>query len=573
MAVAVGLMAVAQVFAEAPVIGDMPSPVVGDQETVTPSNVFVYPDAINLTQYVTDDTSAPAELIWSYDITGTAKYMINGVAVNAGNKIIPAADKRINTQVLNSEENPDSNPATITVRNINLTPLGGTEFDFHAPASPTAEDQIVTFYASDGSLASDPKPVWFYTQTGPDHLSPQLIRDLDDDFHGSADGFTYTLGSGGMTSSTEGGEAICLVTPDNQSENTGWWTGTYGNLVLVQNAVYRVRAMLNGSQASGGTVSNVPFFDLIINNFTSAFHGMNLYGANYFILDNVGRANAITESGVALTGGKNIDLWWCPTPITTPQWNVDTDGSSAGPFAPAQAAEGVGTGKDAFIQFRVLDTPSNGGINANIKSGTICLRNLTIDRWDMSLMSVDPTPVLASQVPTASTYRMEGGGFTTSFGTGVTVTPTTAGQTSGLAGIVPGNGTIDYGNASSIVDDYPCVMDPQTLYLVTMSLSATSASEIPPEVFWLGADSVTNECISMTYVTYNCNRSAMPTTTAQDYKCLFWSNYGTDGTNPSYWSQFRPRFMTANVGLNPDANNGSIKINSVKVDKVTFPGM
>jgi hypothetical protein len=132
---------------------------------------------------------------------------------------------------------------------------------------------------------------------------------------------------------------------------------------------------------------------------------------------------------------------------------------------------------------------------------------------------------------------------------------------------------IDYGDPASLVDDYPCAMDPQSLYLITMSLSATSASEIPPEVFWLGADSVANETIFMTYTTFNCNRSGMPTTTAQDYKCLFWNNYGTAASNPVSWSQFRPRFMVANVGLNPDLNNGSTKINSVKVEKVSFPGM
>jgi len=575
LAVAVGLMAVVQAFAEAPTIKEIPSPVVGNTETATPANVFVYPDAINLTDMATDDTSSPAELLWSYDITGTAKYLINGVGVNAGNKILPGA-KQINTQDLDNSgpghEGEDANAATITIRNIHLSPMGGP-LPYHAPASATSEDQLVTFYASDGSLVSDPKTIWFYTETGPDKLSPEVVPVIHYDYEGNTDGFTYTLGSGGETSSTEGGHAICLVTADNQIENSGWWTGSYGGLELVKNSVYRVRALLNGSQASGGTVNNVPFFDLIINNFTSAFHGMNLYGANYFILDQPGRANAVTNVGSLDTDGKNIDLWWCPSPITTPQWNVETNGANAGPFAPAQAVEGVGTGKDAFIQFRVLDTPSNGGINANVKSGTLCLRDLTIDRWDLGLMSTVGS-VLYHPTIASSNYRMEGGGYTLGFAGGaVTATPTTAGQTSGLAGVVPGDGVVDYGNPTTLTTNWPVAMDPQSLYLMTMSLSATSASDIPPEVFWMGADSVTNETICMTYVTYNCNRSAMPTTTPQDYKSLFWSNYGTAASNPVSFAQFRPRFMVANVGLNPDANTGSIKINDVSVQKVTFPGM
>src|SRR5688500_1295053 len=59
----------------APVIGDIPSPVIGDRETATPANTFVFPDAIDLTAYITDknadgSNNPPSNIIWSYEIIG-----------------------------------------------------------------------------------------------------------------------------------------------------------------------------------------------------------------------------------------------------------------------------------------------------------------------------------------------------------------------------------------------------------------------------------------------------------------------------------------------------------------------
>jgi hypothetical protein len=572
LAVAVGMMAVVQAYAAAPVIKNIPSPVVGDQEVSTPENYFVYPDAIDLTAYVTDDTSSAAEILWSYDIVGTPRYMINGVDPGPADPVAPGA-LQINNQVLQGEDNPDANPATITIRDIILSPIGGP---YTAPSGQ--QSQVVTLYASDEDLF-DSADVMFYTEAGLDHLTggPDLV--WEGTFEGSLDGFTYTFGSGSTTSSTEGGHALCLVVPNNQTANTGWWSGTMGMLELVKNNVYRVRALLNGSQAGGGTASNVPFFDLIINNFqvdttATPYHGMNLYGANYFILDNANRANAVVEMGSGLTDGKNFDMWWCPSSISTAQWNVETDGATSGPFAPENATDdGLGHGKDSFMEFRVLDTPDNPGTTGNSDYGTLCMRNLKIERWDLDTVAVDGSALYEAASITTSSHRREGTDFNMS--ADGTLTPTTAGQTNGLTGVVPGDGVIDYGNGASITDDYPVAMDAQSLYLVTMSLSAPSAAaeSSPPEVMWLGADTVTNELIFMSYVTFNCNMSAMPKTTAQDYKCLFWSNYGTDASNPTYFAQLRPRFMVANVGLNPSTSTGGIKINNMKVEKVTFSGM
>jgi len=581
--VAVVLMAAVQAYAAAPVILNIPSPVVGDAENATPTNYFVYPDAITLSDWVTDDSSNPTEIMWSYDIAGPPKYMINGVGpLGSGDPLNPGANQ-INSQVLGGEEDHDTTAATITVRNINLTPLGGTP-----PFSPPGADddeQLVTLYASDGT-DFDTKTISFYTQHGADHLTGGFKEHIwggpgEGDFEGNTNGFTFS-GSAPATSSLEGGHAICVVIPDNQVTNVGVWTGTMGMLELIQNQVYRVRARVNGSQAAGGTASNVPFWDLIINNFqvdqtTTPWHGMNLYGANYFFLDNTGRANAAVNMGSGLTDGKNFDLWWCPTPISTDQWNVTTTGPTSGPYNPGNATDdGLGHGKDAFIEFRVLDTPDNPGTTANSDFGTLCLRELTIDRWDLKYMTVESSPALYHPTLSSTSHRREGGDFSmTPSGGGFDVMPTLAGQTAGITGVVPGDGVLDMTlvDGASWTDDYPVPMDPQTLYMVTMSLSSAGDVTKPPEIFWLGADTPTNELICMTYVTYNCNKSAMPKTTPQDYKCLFFSNGGTVSTNPTFLSQFRPRFMVGNVGLNPDAETGGIRINSMQVDKVSFGNM
>jgi hypothetical protein len=64
--VAIALMGMSA-MATAPVISDIPDPIVGGGETVTPSNTFVYPDAINLNFYVQDDGGIE-NVVWSYEV-------------------------------------------------------------------------------------------------------------------------------------------------------------------------------------------------------------------------------------------------------------------------------------------------------------------------------------------------------------------------------------------------------------------------------------------------------------------------------------------------------------------------
>ena len=70
--VAIALMGMTA-MATAPVIGNIPSPIVGGGDTTTPANEFVYPDAINLNAHRSDH-GGDENIGWSYEVTGTQIY-------------------------------------------------------------------------------------------------------------------------------------------------------------------------------------------------------------------------------------------------------------------------------------------------------------------------------------------------------------------------------------------------------------------------------------------------------------------------------------------------------------------
>jgi len=583
MTVAVAMIA-AQALAMAPLIGDIPSPVVSDIEDSTPANNFVFPDAINLANYVSDDTSPAASIIWSFETVGASKYRINGkdklVRSGGVDEITPGATYAINASVAGSEVNPDNNAATLTIRNFNLSPTVGVQ------GQPLSGDQtqLVTFYASDGTTASatgtmhetgvaNGPDVWFYTDNGGDRLSGGFVWEpmYEATFPSNASGWTWGTPSGNCTSST-GVNGICInVQP--AGDNIGKWIGPYGMLELVQNKFYRIRAQIVGSQSASGTANDVPLWDLIINNFDGA-NGWNLYGLNYFFLDNTGRANAATN----VPGGKEFTAYWCPTPVSAELWNGAT-----GIFSAENSPR-----KNGFVEFRILDAATGSSIGAANRTGSLCLDNLVIEAMDVgALDNIAATPFNPTSLTNASSggnYHMAASStFTPVFdANGITLTPTSAGQGTGFAEVVPGDGV--QADIAGYADDFPVSMDAQKLYLVTMSLQAPASTDQnnPPDVFWLGADTPTNELICLTYVTGSglsgggVGHIAMPTTTAQPYKALFWSNNASvadtlPGSGPQL-KAFRPKFMVGNTtDLNFTTNSGSIRIRSVRVDEINLP--
>lgn len=154
----------------APMIMDLPSPIIGGSIGPTQSTRFVYPDAFNLDYIVYDDTTTATLLRWSYEIVGTPAYLINGVdPINSGavDPVTVGDSSTINHYPGGmgrkngvAEDNPDGKVSTISIRNQHLSPLGAAPVE--NPPTGWIDTQPVTFWCSDGDKASS-TTVMFYT--------------------------------------------------------------------------------------------------------------------------------------------------------------------------------------------------------------------------------------------------------------------------------------------------------------------------------------------------------------------------------------------------------------------------
>jgi len=604
MTVAVAMMGL-QAMAMAPVISDIPSPIVGDGVGATTPNVFVYPDAFNLANYVTDDYTSSTSILWSYWISGTPKYRINNIApLDPGTEdpVTPGA-KAINTQVGSGELNPDGNAATLTIRNINLSPIANpTAAEPGVTGKLTAETQLVTLFASDGTTYSS-KSIAFYTYNNfDDQLTPgnTPVPVVTKNFVGSSQGWTGvdlnyrgTIGGiyyGGTLSMSTGATGICFnVSTDGN--NSGQYTSPWGLIPLIKNAVYHVRMKMNGSQT---TVGHSPFWDVVISNYLDATHGRNAYGVDSWFMDNRGGANAVLQTA----GGTSFHLWFAPAPITTAAWNADN-----GIFDPA-----IGNQKDGYIYWRVMDDASVPAITADQDSGSLCMTDLSIERFDigaMQFVSTDYNPTLSQGIKSQWTTSGEvlgtdaGGTMgthqyytqtTVTFSGGtVTLQPdtnTTAVSNNDLVAMYPKEaGVGHYDNDPLVPACYPVVWKSDTLYQITYDLSAPDANSEtnPVGVYFIGADVPTNELICDSWTCSAKNRCGMPKyNLVQTYMSFFWSHKVSNDTVNANNKRIRPRFQmgnNANLRFANDSTPGSlippqggIKIHAVKVNEVRFTG-
>jgi len=590
MAVAVVIMA-AKVMSMAPTIGDIPSPIVGDAEDVTPGNTFVYPDAIDLTVYATDlnpgnppTVNDPANIIWSYEIMDqTARYRINN-----RDELAPSDDPSNppNAKRIDGPGSADDDPAgtndaasKITIRNIALSPIGGPNVNPPTTGILDSETQAVTLYAGDGTTFSW-KSVLFYTDNGgEDRLSgaDPGVEEYNESFTTGVANWGYLAAGGQITSSYDStAGALCMNTAQ-AGNNVAQWSSSYGILPLVKNAVYKIRAGINTSQTNPVLV---PFWDMIINSFLwqnasapGTIKGTNTYGGNYMFLSNTGNANA------AVSGTTNEFVnWYTPASVLTPQWNDESE-TQPGPWAPSRAGE-----RDAGVEFRILDVAENLGTNSAQASGVMCLTELSIHRYDYGDLTVVGNKFTQTTMTQGGLNNVtQGGGntrawalvgATASFANNtVTITPTAGEQ---LTLVEPGDYTFDLGNGGTVTDNYPASMTPETLYRITMDMSAPTAADAntPPDIIFMGADTPTNELINLSYVTLQEWHHAMPKAgTPQTYVAFFYSNNGTADSNPAWFKQFRWRVMIgSNPGLGgvPEPNTGAIRIHNAIIDEVTF---
>lgn len=595
MAVAVVMMA-AQAMSMAPIIGNIPSPVVGDNENVTPANTFVFPDAIDLTAYVTDKNAdgsdnPPANIMWSYEILGgTARYRINNRDQIAGtdDPSNPPAAKRIDGPGSADEDPLGTNDADskITIRNIALTPITeppspGT--DPGAAGIIPAETQEVTFYAGDGTTFSF-KNVLFYTDNdGNDRLSGGGVSGTPvytQTFTGTVANWGYRTLGGNITSSYDNTIGALCINTQAAGDNLAVWSGPWGTVLpLVNNAVYDIRYKVNSSQATQG---QVPFWDMLVNDYgyenpagQQNLKGLNLYGGNYMFLDNTGGANAVTTAKSPM----EFRMVWCPSPVVTAQWNDTT--SPPFPNGPGPWAPGEDGNNDGFVEFRILDAASAVGVNGAAANGTLCLNEVNITRFDVTQVQV-----VANRLNFATITQ---GGLNGANGVGNTRATTIVGATASFAGgavtidpaggpmlsqVEPGDYVFDLGTNNSVLDNYPVAMTPNTLYRIQFVLSAPTQADAdaPMDIMWVGADTPTNECINLSYVTVNAWHHGMPKTAQSTYTAFFFSNQGTAATNPAHFNQFRWRMMFGNADTlgGGEPNTGAIRLHSVVVDEVTL---
>jgi len=569
-----------QAMAMAPVITDIKSPIVGTNDVTAP-NTFVYEDAIDLTAYVSDDTSDSAEVLWSYEESGS-KYILNGVdpisgSDPAGIEVTPGA-KEIGHQVLNGELDLDSNPATITVRNKDLSPLGGSTTIPGTTGIIAAQTGTITLWASDGSTHSLPKDLVIYTDNGgKDRMSPDTgdpVKVYDPDFPGTgANAFTFASLFGTVTQTSSGGK-ICLETPA-LGDNWGIWVGPANALELTQNSVYNITLSMSSSNTAPG---NTPFWDMALDNNNNAGTLANLYGADAYFLDNENGANS------AVAAGKTFHMIWTPLAVATAQFNGTGAFASAETiFSPANAAQ-----KDGRFILRVMDLWQGGasGFRADIQYGTVCIGDLVVTKTPLAdvkvvtagLMDVSTFAIsTGSGVGNIAVRDLAPGCATmTIVGGAIQIIPTTAGQTTAYQQLFPGDTDNNFSVPSTQADNYPVAYDVQSIYRIQYEVAAIDANgeANPPDALWITADTPTNEVIYNSYVTSSIGGTAMPKTgTPQIYTAFYHTNYGTDSTIGAPWKRMRPYFIWANLsdlGGTGNDNSGGFKIPRCKVDKVTL---
>jgi len=612
-----------QAYAVAPVVRTIPNVTVTDATNtlqVSAPFSFVYPDFINLNDYVSDDGDV-ADIKWSYrgaGIDGRSKYRINGAdpltSVSLGGTVNPPAGNQVQVglNLINRGEqfNPDGLAITPTIRDIVLSPFGGPNVDASAqPVGRILTTDVITLFASDGTTATGYLTpaggkvggtgftVWTekgkYNTRYVNRLSPIAvvtpIRVTAYAFSTTTLNWVSSSPIGNITyqSGTPAAPLGLCITTTAAGANLGEWVSPYGSgggVQLTKNKVYRMRATMSTNQVTAGSV---PLWDIYLQNFNPAGAGGDqAYLADYYFLDGTGSANAV--KGPA-TGLNTFDLWYAPAALQANQWNDTTTGVFNTAF----------DGKRDFrLIFRILDV-DGAGYGAETDSGRICLTDLSVDSFDISNMYKVGNAMVYSLNPIIpgingvsvldllhdSFGQVNGTGSTKDYATSsaLTLVPTDpAGWLTELTSITPGDalnpvaGTPEYGNGSSIIDNYPVNWEGSTLYQVVVTASAPDAAgqNNGPDALRLGVDAKSAEVLADSFMTTGLSRVGMPKLAApQTYQMFFWSHNRSLSTLPEI-ARLRWRVEVLNSSsFNPARKTGGVRIHSVQVNKVKFPGM
>lgn len=575
----------------APVIGDVPDVIVGDEASATFPNLFVYPDALDLESWATDDTVTPDQILWSYDFGGTAtgRYSFNGVdaidITGGEDPTVPASfGKRIDNFVAGGELDPDGNTKTVTIRDTTLSPIGGPNTDPGGAGLVNPAGELVTLYASDGTKFNS-KEIFVYTDNdGNDRLSGISRENV-----ASVDFKAVTAAQLGWTSSAfnnatvdDGTSGFCL-TMGLTGQNLADFNSPYpfAGIDLTANKVYEFRMNLTAEAGIGA--NETPLLSFTINNGDGISNGANAYGMGGFLLDNEGGANSV---GLGTLPNDEFVLYFTPLPVADAEWNSTTGN---GPFAAANDAV-----NDFNIGFRSLDADGTA-LNAEIDFGKVCLSAIEVDAIDLAAFAVGEQVFSVTEFTNAT----QGGNTTVNalFGTQLV---TTFDENTGtltieprdpndgflsdwdlqIVNMIPGTGQVDTGTGAGLPESYPVVWEDDQIYRLSAKFSApdATAETNPPDVMQLVIDQPTNELNTFSIIAATAfDLAAFPDQNDQTQYQMFWYSHNSSLTTIPNGARFRPRFDIITVPIiqsgGSASNFGGTTIHEWKVEKVTLQGV
>jgi len=562
--VAIALMGM-QVSAMAPTMSSIPDVIVGDLEGATGSDEFVFPDALNLSQYASDSDGPNASLTWSFEDDGDGRYTFNGMIglAPADDPVAPPADKSINTDTLGGEDNPDTNDATVTIRNVSLSPIGGPNVATgDTPGILPGETEIVTLYVSDGATISQTEITVYSDNEGEDRLSSSEDTIYSETFDAGAANWTFKsdFAIGGTVTSSSNTGALC-VSVSAAGVNDGQWLSPYDLFELTNNSVYIGRFSLTTGQA---TVGAVPLVSVLMENASEGIEAAQLFfGENYF-LDNFGGANA--PQGHPAGRAQHVVLF-TPPPVSNAEWQN-------GAFLPANDDF-----NDFRVRMRILDV-ENVGYGAENDSGQVCLNDVSISKVDIGAFTRGAA-LYDQQDVSASTYhgtQITGTTFTYASGD-VTIAPSDGNWEVEVAQIFPGDGVGDLAaGGAAIADDYPVAWTEDTLYELVIGVNAPNATgqSNPPDLIRMGLDVPTQEYIGLSQISPALGGIGTPNTGGgQVYRGFYAPNSVSLSTVENH-DALRPRFDVIThdaFGWNGNAGNtnaGGIIVEGMAVYPVTY---
>ena len=393
-----------------------------------------------------------------------------------------------------------------------------------------------------------------------------MVEGVGLDFSGGqTHGWQGQFTVGAVTFPTD--EGLCLQVPE-EGENMGEWFSPDETITLVPDSVWRIDMEVTCDQTTSGSV---PLWNMFIDNYDTSAGGPFGYGGTMFVLDNAGSANA---AGISRS---NFQYWFTPAAVQTDQW---TGFDWAG-------VDGI---DDMRLHFRVLDLDSNG-INSQADSGMICLQNMTVDRFDLSDLSVEQTFVNMTSIQSDSVTVDAGAAASFNItGGDIEIEPTSpaTGFGDSVVTITPGQYTgSEWTNGGpDLLDNVPVPWESNALYRFRAMLQARGGEANPSDIYRLGFDNPTNELMCFSLVTPGLgNPYAEPpilppgtprTGSPSEYQMFMYSHSPSASATENF-GRLRPRIDILNtervvLGGVSNATDG-YEIQSVVVEKVSFPEM